>query len=381
MRILVATDSFKETLTSLEAGKAIAAGVRSVWKEAAIDVFPMADGGEGSLDAAIASGNFQSISCYVTDALGHPVSASYGWNPQQRIAFIELAQAAGLESIPPEKRDVWASSTIGVGQLIVEALDNGAQRICLALGGSATNDAGAGMLSALGARYFDASGNLIGASPSELTLVESIDLTNLDSRIGEVSLEVAIDVDNPLLGDRGASATFGPQKGASAEDVVELDLVLQHFSQLVVELMGEDCRSVPGAGAAGGVGWAALQVLSASPRPGSIVIAELVGLSEALPLADLIFTGEGRADGQTLGGKTAHGIAKLAKSHGVPVILLAGSVSDSADRLLDHGIWAILSTTRELRPLSDLLACAAPALERAAATACSLIQIGRQLPY
>ncbi|MFZ1382550.1 MAG: glycerate kinase [Scrofimicrobium sp.] len=366
-RILIAPDSFKESMTARQASEAIARGVHSVWPSAQVTLVPMADGGEGTLDAVLSSGRFEEHTCRVTTAYDKPRTARFGWDPTSRAALIETAEAAGLEHTKPEERDIWLATSYGVGELIRAALDLDPTTIYLTLGGSATNDAGTGMLAALGVRFLDRAGQELGPTPEDLGDLYEVDLSALDPRTHNVAFELAVDVENPLLGDEGASAVFGPQKGASADDIKRLDALLEWIADLLSVKTGADSRDVPGSGAAGGMGWAAMEVLTGTPRPGVEIVAEMVGLVEAMKSQDLVITGEGRVDPQTLSGKTAYGVAQVAKACGIPVLLLAGSVLPGAERLLEHGVTAIVPISDDAESLEERLARGEENLEHATA--------------
>jgi glycerate kinase len=340
MKIVIAPDSFKDSLTAQGVANAIAEGLAEVWPDAELVQCPMADGGEGTIEAILAACDGQWMSASVSGPLGVAVEAQWGWLEQTRTAIIEMAMASGLQLLTLEQRDACLSSTQGTGELIHAALDAGAQRIILAIGGSATNDAGSGMLSALGARFFDGSGQLLAPGGLALAQVQRIELDGLDARLRDVRFEVAADVDNPLCGAHGASPIFGPQKGASPQQVLELDAALGHFADHSARVLGRDLRDHPGCGAAGGMGFAAKAYLNATFRPGVEVVADLVGLAEALDGADLVITGEGRFDAQTLRGKTPFGVARIAQRKGVPVIVLAGTLGEGYADLYAHGISA-----------------------------------------
>jgi glycerate kinase len=340
MKIVIAPDSFKDSLSAQAVADAIATGLAEVWPDAELVKCPMADGGEGTIEAVLAACNGQWQSNTVSGPLGEPVDAQWGWLEDSRTAIIEMAMASGLQLLSLEQRDACISSTAGTGELIRAALDKGARRVILAIGGSATNDAGSGMLSALGAGFFDASGQSLAAGGLALADAARIDLSGFDKRLADVQFEIAADVDNPLCGPNGASHIFGPQKGASPEQVLALDAALGHFAELTAQVLGKDVRDQPGSGAAGGMGFAAKAYLQASFRAGVEVVADLNGLAEALTGADLVLTGEGRFDAQTLRGKTPFGVARVARRQGVPVVVLAGTLGEGYEQLYQHGISA-----------------------------------------
>ena len=366
MKIVIAPDSFKDSLDAAGVARAIAQGLAGVLPQAELIECPMADGGEGTMDAILAATTGELRRETVRGPLGEPVEAGWGWLPETRTAIIEMAQASGLQLLATEQRDACRSSTWGTGQLIAAALDAGAKRIVLAIGGSATNDGGSGMLRALGLRLLDAEGQALEEGGLALSRLATLDASRLDARLAEVQVEVAADVDNPLCGPHGASAIFGPQKGASPEQVAALDQALGHFADHSAQALGEDVREFPGCGAAGGMGFAARAFMGARFRPGVEVVAELVGLDELVQGADLVITGEGRFDAQTLRGKTPLGVARVAKRHGAPVVVIAGTLGAGYEALYQHGIDAAFALASG--PMTLQQACAeAPALLEARA--------------
>ncbi|UOD49959.1 glycerate kinase [Orrella daihaiensis] len=342
MKIVIAPDSFKESLAAAEVAKAIEAGIKTVLPGAHTVCVPMADGGEGTLDAVLAVTGGERRELTVADAIGRPRAACWGLLPDNT-AVIEMASAAGLEHIAPADRNPMSADTYGVGELIADALDSGAQRIVLTAGGSATNDAGAGMLLALGIRFLDKDDTPLPRGGQALAHLHKIDTSKLDPRLKQLELVVATDVRNPLCGSNGASAIFGPQKGATPEMVTKLDQALANFALITAQATGEDLQSKPGAGAAGGLGFAAMAWLGACTRPGVEVVAELANLEQSVADADLVFTGEGRMDSQTLQGKTPWGVMRIAQAHNVPVVALAGSLGDGYQALYDAGLTAAFS--------------------------------------
>ena len=356
MKIVIAPDSFKDSLSAEKVADAIAAGLADVFPQAQLVKCPMADGGEGTVEAIVAAGNGQLRRNQVQGPLGAPVEAHWGWLPDSHTAIIEMAEASGLQLLTPGQRDACVSSTFGTGQLIGAALDAGARRIILAIGGSATNDAGAGALQALGLGLFDEQGQPLAHGGLALAGLARIDLAGLDPRLAQVRFEIAADVNNPLCGEHGASAVFGPQKGASPEQVQLLDKALGHFADHCARVLPRDVRQEPGSGAAGGLGFAAKAFFAAQFRAGVEVVAELVGLAEAVQGADLVITGEGRFDAQTLRGKTPFGVARIARAQGVPVVVLAGTLGEGYQAMYEHGVNAAFAITSGPMSLED--ACA-----------------------
>lgn len=342
MKIIIAPDSFKESLPAAAVAQAIAAGIKIAAPEAEVVCVPMADGGEGTLDAVLTVTGGERRELTVADALGRPRKAFWGWLPDQT-GVIEMASAAGLEHVAPSDRNPLKADTYGVGELIQSALDAGAKRIVLTAGGSATNDGGTGMLRALGMTLLDDTGTVLPSGPEALLRLAHIDVSGLDARLQTVDMVVATDVRNPLCGSNGASAIFGPQKGATPEMVQMLDQALAKLATITAQTTGTDRQHDPGAGAAGGLGFAAMAWMGAKTRPGVEVVAELAKLEQAIAGADLVFTGEGRMDAQTLQGKTPWGVMQIAKSHQVPVIALAGSLGDGYQALYEAGLTAAFS--------------------------------------
>ena len=331
--IVVAPDKFKGSLTSARAARTIAEGWRSVYGRNGCSTIlvPMADGGEGTVDIFVANG-FRRITCSVLDALGQDVDAAFALDGTT--AVVELAAASGLSKIRERDRDPSRASSAGTGQLISAAIDAGATTVVVGLGGSATNDGGSGLLRALGVRFYDENGHDLSPGGSALARLARIDMTGLDPRVAHTSFIAATDIIHGLVGPYGASVVFGPQKGASPEDVRILDAALDRFADVAAETLGRDLRDAPGSGAAGGAGFALLAFLNAQLRRGAELIGELCGLREALSTATLCITGEGSIDAQTLGGKTVLGVATLARLARVPVIAFGGSVTAAAELAL-----------------------------------------------
>ncbi len=342
MRIVIAPDSFKESLSAIDVAKALAEGVLDVHPEAQVVCIPMADGGEGSLEAVLAACAGERKKASVRNANNQTIEACWGWLAGAG-AFIEIATAAGLEQIPLAQRNVLTATSYGVGELIRHALDAGARHITVGLGGSACNDGGAGMLQALGVRFLDSRGAELPLGGEALSRLDRISLDALDPRLAQTTFEIAMDVNNPLCGPQGASAVFGPQKGASADQVAQLDAALAHFARVCSDTFHRDEASTPGVGAAGGLGFGIKTFFNAVFKPGVELLAELSGLPRAIADADLVFTGEGRMDAQTLHGKTPAGVARYAQASGVPVIAIVGSLGDGYEALYKIGLTAAFS--------------------------------------
>ena len=355
LRVVCAPDSFKESMTAAEAARAMAEGVLRAGPGVDCVCVPMADGGEGTTRTLVDALGGRLVQTVCADALGRPRPAGYGLVAASGLAVIEVAQACGLEWIEPGERDVRRATSAGVGELIRHALDAGARRLLIGLGGSATNDAGTGMLSALGARFLDATGTELAPGGAALAGLARVDLDGLDPRLAECTIELACDVDNPLLGRRGASAVFGPQKGADAAAVAELDAALARWADVVEPTVGRPVRDLPGSGAAGGLGAAFLAFTAATSGRGVELVARTVGLADQLAGADWVFTGEGRIDAQTSHGKTPWGVAAVARAAGVPVVLFGGQIDASASALLGD-VVALVPITRGPTPLGTALA-------------------------
>ena len=344
MRIVVAPDKFKGSLPAAEVARALAAGMRSGDPTLDVVELPVADGGDGTLAAALAAG-FERVPALAEGPVGEPVESAFGWRAGSvggaGVAVVELADVVGLERM--RELAPLTASTFGLGQVITAALDRGAATIILGVGGSASTDGGAGMMQALGVRLLDAAGAGLGRGGAALADLASIDLSGLDPRLAGVAVLVASDVDNPLLGESGAAAVFGPQKGASPAQVLQLDRALARWASLTATATGRDEAGSPGAGAAGGTGFAALAYLHAELKPGIELVLELVGLDAALARADLLITGEGSLDAQSLRGKAPVGVARAAGRVGVPVVAVAGQCLLTSDELADAGLLAAYS--------------------------------------
>jgi len=352
MRIVVAPDKFKGSLAAAGVAAAVAAGLRSVAGDAEIITLPVADGGDGTVDAAVAAG-FERVPATAAGPLGEPVRASYARRGE--VVVVELASVCGLALLPAGRRAPLTASSFGAGEVMRVALEAGASQVILGVGGSASTDGGAGLLQALGARVLDAEGKPVGreaagrrvAGGADLDTVAALDLAGLHPGCRTASLTLAADVDNPLTGPDGAAAVYGPQKGASSAEVARLDSGLERWAAVVAAAVGKDWSRAPGAGAAGGVGFAAMAVLGARMRPGIELVLELTGLESRLAGADLVITGEGSLDAQSLAGKAPVGVARAAARHRVPVVAVAGRNTLTAAQLAAAGITAVY-------PLTDL---------------------------
>lgn len=341
MKIVIAPDSFKESLTAKEVCQAIENGLRRVWADAEIVHVPVADGGEGTVQSLVDATGGHLVELQATGPLKQPVNAFYGMLGDGTTAVIEMAAASGLHHVEPNLRDPKLTTSYGTGELILHALENGAKKLIIGLGGSATNDGGIGMLDALGVRFFDNNNQRINPNGAGLAAISRIDDSAMDARFASCEILVACDVNNPLCGEHGASATFGPQKGASEEDIVFLDAGLRNFGELTHALRGKAIIDEAGAGAAGGMGGALLGYTHATLKPGIDIVIETVELGDKVQGADLVITGEGRIDWQTVHGKTPMGVAKEAKKSNIPVIAMAGCVGKNYQAVYEHGIDAV----------------------------------------
>lgn len=375
MKFVLAPDSFKESMSAPEAVAAMERGIRSVFPDAECVSAPMADGGEGTVDALVSVMGGVHVSAPVRDGLGRPVLADYGYVAEQHLAIVEIAAAAGIDLVAVADRDPRITSTYGVGQLIRHALDSGARRFVVGLGGSVTNDGGAGMLQALGARLLDGDGNELPGGGAALARLARIELDNVDRRLRSARFEIASDVTNPLLGLSGASHVFGPQKGADEVTVLALDAALGNYAAVVAATSGINVAGMAGAGAAGGLGAAFLAFFDAEMQRGVDVVMNAAGLSDTIVGADYVFTGEGSIDSQTLSGKTPFGVAEAAGRHGVPVIAFAGRIADDADVLYHHGFAALVPIVQGVSDLDRALADGPRNLEKAVATVCRLLSV------
>jgi glycerate 2-kinase len=363
MRVVVAPDKFKGSLTAAQVAARVAAGLTHAVPGVEVVQVPVADGGDGTLEAALSAG-YRRVPVRAEGPTGEPVDTAYA--ERDGVAVIELADVSGLRRLPGGRLAARAASSYGTGQVIRAALDAGCRRIVLGIGGSACTDGGAGLVQALGGRLADAGGGEVGRGGAALAAVRSLDLSGRHRALAEAEVVVASDVDNPLLGPRGAAAVYGPQKGASPADVAELDASLARWADAVNRATGTDAAGTPGAGAAGGVGFAALAVLGARLQPGIDLVLDLVRFREALPGARLVICGEGSLDAQTLHGKAPAGVAAVARAAGVPVVAVAGRSLLAPAELESAGILAAYALT-DLEP--DLTRCmteAGPLLERLA---------------
>ncbi|HHW03071.1 MAG TPA: glycerate kinase [Thermoanaerobacterales bacterium] len=380
MNIVIAPDSFKGSLTALQAAEAVERGIKKALKEKREEIknitesptlnggvpesdfifdvkivkIPMADGGEGTVEALITALGGNTIVTRALDPLGREIDSFFGILPDGT-AIIEMAAASGLNLVKPEERNPLKTTTYGTGQLIKAALDKGCRKIIIGIGGSATNDGGAGMAQALGVRFLDKKGNEIGFGGGELARIEQIDISDLDSRVKKTQFTIASDVKNVLCGPDGASAVYGPQKGATPEMVKILDRNVGHLAEVIKRDLGKDISQIPGSGAAGGLGAALMAFLNADMKPGIDIIMDLADFPEKVKSADLVITGEGSTDFQTMFGKVPFGVAQVAKKYGKPVICISGSLGKGYEKLYDAGITALFSIINRPMTLEEAM--------------------------
>lgn len=345
MKVVVAIDSFKGSLSSIDAGKITASAIRDVDKNIAVKIFPLADGGEGTVDALTRGLEGKIISTEVTGPLGEKISSRYGIISAKKIAVIEMADTAGITLVPAEKRNPLNTTTYGLGELILQAANGGCREFIIGIGGSATNDCGLGMLTALGVNFFDAEGNAVGIFGGDLKNISRVDMKNISPILRECKFRIACDVTNPLYGEKGCSAVYAPQKGATPEIVDAMDAWIKNFSSTVEKQLGLTGAEISGAGAAGGLGYAFHTFLNGKLEPGINLVLDAVKIEDALKTADVVITGEGRLDFQTAMGKAPVGVAKLAKKNNpnVTVIAICGAATPEAVEVNQHGIDAYFS--------------------------------------
>lgn len=383
MKIIVAPDSFKGSVTALEAAYAIEQGLQRVLPDAIIDKIPMADGGEGTVQSLVDATGGQFRTERVLDPLSNEVEAHYGLlsdgASSYNCAVIEMASASGLTLVPTEKRNPLLTTTYGTGQLIRSALEAGCRKLIIGIGGSATNDAGAGMAEALGVRFLKADGNPLERGGGGLTELASIDIEGIHPAISETDTIVACDVNNPLTGPDGASHVYGPQKGATPEMVQTLDDNLSHFDDILTQTLGQSYDNIPGAGAAGGLGAGLMAFLNAKLRLGVDIMIDAVNLRERIKGASLVITGEGQIDFQTAFGKTPVGVAKVAKEANIPVIAIAGGIGEGAETVYAKGIDSMLGIVHAPMSLEDAVEDALQLIADTAEQAARLVMIGKHL--
>ena len=379
MRIIVAPDSYKGSISALGVAEAMERGIKKVFAQAEVLKLPIADGGEGTVEALVSATGGRFFRKEVTGPLGEPVSALWGVLGDGKTAVIEMASASGLPLVPPDKRNPCLTTTLGTGQLVKEVLDQGLPHLILGIGGSATNDGGAGFASALGIRFLDADGKELPPGGEALSRLACIDTSGVDPRLDSLSLTVACDVDNPLCGPRGASAIFGPQKGACPDTVTVLDNALRHYGEQACAITGRQIMDRAGAGAAGGLGAALLFFTRAELKPGIEMVLEAIDFDRLSAGVDLVITGEGRTDRQTAFGKAPVGVAKIAKRHGVPVVCLSGGLGEGYEAIFEQGIDAAAVCPSAPMTLEDCLAQGPSLVENAAERLCRTLKAGMSL--
>ncbi|WFB58355.1 glycerate kinase [Paenibacillus sp. BR1-192] len=362
--IVLAPDSFKESMTAKEVCEAMERGIKKGNPNVTCIHVPMADGGEGTMQSLVDATGGTVHTVTVTGPLGDQVEASYGISGDGSTGVLEMAGASGIHLVPIAQRNPLVTTTYGTGELIKACLDHGVSRLLIGIGGSATNDGGAGVVQALGGKLLDAEGKELAFGGGELGRLARLDLSGFDPRLQDVEVEVACDVTNPLCGETGASHVFGPQKGATPEMIEQLDRNLRHYAGVMKQQLGKDIIDYPGAGAAGGLGGGLMVFLNGTLKKGIDMVVDYTGLEEKVRQADMVWTGEGGMDFQTQYGKTPLGVARVAKKHGKPVVALAGRVGDGIDVLYDQGMDAIFGIMPGAATLSEALANGVQNVER-----------------
>lgn len=374
MKIVIAPDSYKGSVSAVAVAQAMERGVHKVFPDAQVIKMPIADGGEGTVETMIEASGGTWIEETVVGPLGEPVKAGWGIMGDGVTGVIEMAAASGLPLVG-DRKNPWVTTTYGTGELIVSALNRGLKRIIIGIGGSATNDGGVGMARALGVRFLDVNGEELANGGGALTYLASIDVSGLDKRINDIELLVACDVDNPLCGPTGASAAYGPQKGATPDMVEKLDAALANYAAVAEKALGKSVKETPGAGAAGGLGAGLLLFTKTQLRPGVDIILEVNGFDKALQGASLVLTGEGQTDFQTARGKAPVGAAKWAKKYGIPVVCISGGLGKGADEVIEQGIDAVISIAPRPISLEECLEHGEQLIEEAAERVCRIANI------
>lgn len=379
MKIIIAPDSFKGSLSAIAAVKAIECGMKRIFPTADFIKMPIADGGEGTLDTLVYATGGSIEKTKVMSPIGGTVEARWGILGDGKTAIIEMAEALGLTLVEAAKRDINKATTYGTGQLMRAALEKNLHKIIVAIGGSATNDGGSGMAQALGAKFLDENGESIAFGGAALISLANVDLSKFDRRIEQVEVVVACDVANPLCGENGASAVYGPQKGATTDDVRNLDCALGHYADIMTRVTGKDFRNSDGAGAAGGLGAGLLWFTGARMKRGISLVMETLNFAEKIKEADLVITGEGRTDKQTLCGKAPIGIAEIAKAYHIPVVCISGALGKGYEEIFKGGIDGVQAIPHQPMQLEDCMKNAEVLLTLAAERVARLIKIGREL--
>lgn len=373
--IVLAPDSFKESMTAKEACVAMERGIKKVNSNIQCIHVPMADGGEGTMQSLVDATGGEVYSLEVVGPLGNKVKAEYGILGNGEIGVLEMASASGIHLVSLEERNPLITTTYGTGELIKACLDRGVKKLLIGIGGSATNDGGVGVIQALGGRLLDKEGNELGFGGGELEKLDRIDLTNFDRRLKDVVIEVACDVSNPLCGENGASYIFGPQKGASVEMIKILDNNLKHYAKVIKEQFGKDVLEIAGAGAAGGLGAGLMVFLNGNLKKGIEIVIEYSGLEKKVKNCDMVWTGEGSIDFQTQYGKTPLGVATVAKKYNKPVVALAGRVGDDIDILYEKGIDSIFGIMRWVTTIDEALKNGKENIERTSENIARLMEM------
>lgn len=379
MNILIAPDSFKESLSATEVCQFIESGIKKTLFNTNITSIPLSDGGEGFVQSIIDSTNGCLIKVKAHDPLMRPIDAEYGILGDNETAIIEITKVSGLELLSSKEKNPWITTTYGTGELIRDALNKDCKKLIIGIGGSATNDGGAGMIEALGGKLLTTDGKQIGKGGGALQQLATIDLTNLDNRLSECQVIIACDVTNPLLGKNGASFVFAGQKGANSEMIKLLEENLSHYANIIQQEIGKDISDIPGTGAAGGLGAGLMAFLNAELKPGFDIIRDILNLDNYIKQADLIFIAEGKVDFQTQFGKTPFGVAQVAKKYNKPVICLAGSIGEGAEVLYNKGISSIFSIINKPMLLDEAIANASLLLEETAERVMRLYLINKNL--
>lgn len=371
-QIIIASDSFKGSATSKEVGSYIAKGIHSLYPEYQTHIFSIADGGEGTVEAVMAALPGETVALPVRGPLNETVQAAYGLIEQGQTAIIEMAQASGLILVPEDKQNIMKATTFGTGQLILDAINRGVRKIYIGIGGSATNDGGMGMAQALGVKFLDAKGQALSGNAQNLKAIAQIDLTKMKVNPKTIEIIILSDVNNPLCGENGAAKVFGPQKGAKANQIKILDEGLQHYAEKLKEVYNRDFASIPGAGAAGGLGAGLMAFLNAALKSGIDEILQLIEIEPAIQTADLVITGEGRIDGQSLSGKAPIGIARIAKRYRVPTIAIVGSQTLDIEAVYQEGIAGVFDIINQPLTLEQAIQQTPELVEATAKNAISI---------
>lgn len=375
MKIVIAPQEFKESLSGIEIAQAMQQGILRVWPDADTHLVPVADGGDGTLQSLVDASGGKIMTATVDDPLGRPIEAVWGALGDGQTAVIEMARSSGLALLAPEERNPLITTTYGVGQLMSLALDAGYRHLIIGIGGSATNDGGAGMAQALGAKLLDAQGQELARGGGSLAELSSIDTSALDPRLANTSIDVACDVNNPLCGETGASAIFGPQKGADAETVSFLDNALHRFGTLLRRDLGRGVMNTPGAGAAGGLGAGLMGFTNAQLRPGADIVIEALDFESRLEEACLVIVGEGQTDRSTIFNKAPVAVAQRARARGIPTVAISGSLGEGFEQVQDHGIDAAFSILDHCMTLEDAMSDTAQLVSNATEQVCRALKV------